>query len=36
MRSTITKELKLLSTQNERIAAAMKHAEIPLPPISQC
>ena len=36
MRSTIIKELRLLSTQNERIAAAMRHAEIPLPPISQC
>jgi len=36
MRRTITKELKLLSTQNERLAGAMRHAEIPLPPISQC
>jgi transposase len=36
MRSVITKELRMLSTQNERVASAMRHAEIPLPPISPC
>jgi len=36
MRRTITKELRILSTQNERVAGAMRHAQIPLPPISHC
>jgi transposase len=37
MRSVITKELRKLSRQSERVASAMRHAEIPLPPrISRC
>jgi transposase len=36
MRRTITEELRILSTQNERVAGAMRHAQIPLPPISHC
>ncbi len=36
MRRTITKELRFLSKQNMRIASAMRHAQIPLPPISHC
>jgi len=36
MRRTITKELRFLSRQNERVASAMRHAQIPLPPISHC
>lgn len=36
MRSVITKELRKLSRQKERVASAMRHAEIPLPPISHC
>jgi len=36
MRNIITKELRFLSRQNERVASAMRHAQIPLPPISHC
>ncbi|MDG6996254.1 MAG: hypothetical protein JRN52_10060 [Nitrososphaerota archaeon] len=36
MRSAINRELRMLSTQSERVASAMRHAEIPLPPISLC
>ena len=34
MRSVITRELRTLSTQDERLASAMRHAGIPLPTIS--
>src|SRR5207245_8223628 len=36
MRSVITKELRMLSRQKERVASTMRHAGIPLPPISHC
>jgi transposase len=35
MRRVITRELRILSTQNMRVAGAMRHADLPLPPISQ-
>ncbi|MDG7015948.1 MAG: IS630 family transposase [Nitrososphaerota archaeon] len=35
MRSVIRRELRTLSTQNDRVASAIRHAEIPLPPISR-
>ena len=36
MRSVITKELRKLSTQSERVASAMRHAKITLAPLSHC
>jgi transposase len=35
MRRIITRELRTLSTQNMRVASAIRHAELPLPPIHQ-
>lgn len=36
MRSVIGRELRMLSRQKERVASAMRHAEIPFPLMSRC
>jgi transposase len=36
MRHVITRELRTLTTQHMRVASAIRHSELPLPPIPQC